>query len=81
MPVKRANAGEVSPIPHLDGVVSQARHDFLVVILKAINALGILRSAVYPLKIMLATPPIVFDGFNVFYDIRIQLAIEGMSLE
>ena len=52
-------------IPHLDGVVSQTRNDFRIVVLEAIDTFGIFTTAIDSLKVVFATSPVTFNGLNI----------------
>ena len=41
MAVEDADARQVGPVPHLDGVVAEAAHDLVVVVLEAVDALAV----------------------------------------
>ncbi len=59
MSVQNASASQRVSVPNLYRIVSQTRHNFCVVILKAVNALGILGPTIDALKVVLAAPPVV----------------------
>merc|ERR1719234_2403413 len=63
-------------IPHLDGVVPQARDNLGVVILKAVNSFAVLASAVDSLQVVFSTPPVVLNSVNVLDDGWIEPPIE-----
>lgn len=52
-------------VPNLDGVVPQTGHNLVVVVLKTVNALGILGSAIDSLQVVVAGAPVVFDRVDV----------------
>ncbi len=74
--VEHLRAGKGVAVPHLDGVVAQPRDDLGLVVLEAVDTLGVLRTAVDSLQVVLATPPVVLDRVNVLDDGRIELAVE-----
>jgi hypothetical protein len=74
--VEHLGAGQGIAVPHLDRVVAQPGHDLGVVILQAVDALGVLGPAVDALQHVLAAPPVVLDRLNVFNDSGVQLAVE-----
>lgn len=63
-------------VPDFDGVVPQAGHDLVVVVLQTVNALRVLRPAVYPLQVVISRAPVVLDRFDVLHDLGEQLAVE-----
>lgn len=63
-------------VPDFDGVVPQAGHDFVIVVLQTVHALGVLRSAVYSLQVVVAGAPVGLDRFDVLHDLGEQLAVE-----
>ena len=62
-------------IAHLDGIVSQSRDNFVVVILKAIDPFAILAATVDSLKVKSSHPPIVFYGVNILNDLGVEIAV------
>ena len=68
MSVQNASASQRVPVPDFYRIVSQTRHNFGVVILKAVNALGVLGPTIDALKVVLAAPPVVLDSVYVLDD-------------
>ena len=54
------------------------RDDLGVVVLEAVDALGVLRAAVDALQVVLAAPPIVLYSFNVPDDGGVKFSVECM---
>lgn len=65
-------------VPDLDGVVAQSRDDLLIVVLEAVDALGILAAAVYSLEVEDAVAPVVVDALDVARDLGEEIAIEAV---
>jgi hypothetical protein len=65
-------------IPDLDCVVSEAGHDFGVVVLEAVDAFRVFRPAVDPLEVVLPAAPVVLDGVNVLDDGGVEPAVEAV---
>ncbi len=76
MSVQNASASQRVSVPNLYRIVSQTGHNFCVVILKAVNALGVLGPTIDALKVVLAAPPVVLYGIYILDDWRVQPAIE-----
>lgn len=68
MSIQNASASQRVTVPDFYRIVSQTRHNFGVVILKAVNALRVLGPTVDALKVVLAAPPVVLDSVNVLND-------------
>ena len=62
---QNALTSQTLAIPHLDGVISQTRNDFLIVVLEAIDTFGIFTTAIDSLKVVFATSPVTFNGLNI----------------
>lgn len=52
-------------IPYLNRVISQARNNFVIVVLKTVHALGILGSTIDSLQIVIARTPVVLNRIDV----------------
>ena len=65
-------------VPYFNRVIPQAGNDSTVIVLQAIDALWVFRSAVDTLKRVSAAPPVVFYLLNVFEDAWVELAVEWM---
>lgn len=48
----------------LDGVVSEAADDLVVVVLEAVDSFTVLRPALDPLKVVSSTAPVRLDGLD-----------------
>lgn len=65
-----------TPVPDLDRVVPQTRNYLLVVVLQAVDALAVLRAAVYPLQYVPAVSPVVLYALDVADYLRVQTPVE-----
>ena len=78
MSSEHSEACQAVSVPHLNGVISETRNDFLIVILEAIDAFGIFTATIYSLEVMFATSPIVLNGINVLNNRGIQSTIKAV---
>lgn len=76
MPRQDFGALQRAPVPYLDGVVSEARDDLLVIVLQAVDAFAVLRAAVDALEDVTAAAPVALYALDVADDFGVEAPVE-----
>lgn len=59
---------QIRAVPYLNCVISQARDNFVIIILQTIDTFRVFRATINPSKHMSSGSPVIFDGINVLFE-------------